>query len=35
VVTWEMEDGTFVQNHNYGVVWNEWRILGTGEFDLV
>jgi hypothetical protein len=34
VVTWEMQDGGFVRNHNFGVVANAWQIRGTGEFDL-
>ena len=32
VVMWEMEDGAYVINHNFGVVANTWQIKGTGEF---
>ena len=35
VVTREMENGKFLQTHNFGVVANAWQIRGVGEFDLV
>jgi hypothetical protein len=30
VVTWEMQGGNYVVNHNIGVVTNDWQIRGTG-----
>jgi hypothetical protein len=33
VVTWEMQDGAYVVNHNHFVVPTNWQIDGTGDFD--
>jgi hypothetical protein len=33
VVTWEMEDGTFVGNHNLAAASTNWQIVGTGDLD--
>jgi RTX calcium-binding nonapeptide repeat (4 copies)/FG-GAP-like repeat len=33
VVTWEMEGGNYLVNHNLGVVGTTWQIAGTGDFD--
>jgi hypothetical protein len=34
-MTWEMENGAVVADHDFGVVPNAWQIVRTGEFDLV
>ena len=34
VATWEMDGGEFVAAHTFGVVSNDWRIQGTGQFDF-
>ena len=34
MTVWEMDDGSFVRNHNFGVVANAWQIGAAGEFDL-
>jgi hypothetical protein len=33
MVTWEMEDGLFVVNHNLAFVSSSWRVHGIGDFD--
>ena len=33
VVTWEMEDGAYVRNHNIAFASTGWRIEGLGDFD--
>jgi hypothetical protein len=33
VVTWEMQAGAFVVNHNIGSASNEWQIRGAWDFD--
>jgi hypothetical protein len=35
VVVWDMQEGAFAANRNFGVVTNDWQIRGTGEFDLL
>jgi hypothetical protein len=34
VMTWEMENGAVVADHDFGVVPNAWQIVRTGEFAL-
>ena len=29
VITWEIQDSAFVQNHDFGTVADTWRIAGT------
>ena len=33
IVSWEMENGAYVVNHNLGTVGTNWEISGTGDFD--
>ena len=32
VLTWEMQAGGFVVNHNFAMVATDWQIARTGEF---
>jgi hypothetical protein len=33
VVTWEMEHGAYVVNHNHATLPTNWQIAGTADFD--